>query len=174
MASPPPQDPSQGPPQNSGPPQGQPQGPPQGGPQGGGGPQIRIGAGPGGVQPTPEQIQQVQRRIAEDAQKAGMTVPEFLEHIKKQAMEKRAAQQQQGGQPGAPQGAPQQHPPQQGGRPGQVKQAITPGPPKPQALAIAKFLRGQDLKTRTCILNGERKDMFRGRRSQAVARKRAC
>jgi translocation protein SEC62 len=34
---------------------------------------------------------------------------------------------------------------------------------KPEALAVAKFLRGQDLKTRTCIFNGERKDMFKGR-----------
>jgi translocation protein SEC62 len=36
---------------------------------------------------------------------------------------------------------------------------------KPEALAVAKFLRSQDLKTRTCIFNGERKDMFKGRTS---------
>ena len=32
----------------------------------------------------------------------------------------------------------------------------------PKAIALAKFLKGQDLKPRTCILNGERKDMFKG------------
>ncbi len=37
-----------------------------------------------------------------------------------------------------------------------------PGPPNPQALAVAKFLKGQELKPRTCILNGERKEMFKG------------
>jgi len=118
---------------------------------------------PPGQRPTPEQIQAVQRKIAEDAQKAGMTVPEYIETLKKQAQERAMAMrraQAQGGQPGGP---PQQMagPPQQGG----VRQPITPGPPKPHALAIAKFLRGQDLKPRTCILNGERKDMFKVKRA---------
>lgn len=130
-------------------------------------------AGPGGIpiapgqRPTPEQIQAVQRKIAEDAQKAGMTVPEFIEQIKKQAQEKAMAQrlaQQQGGavqgQPGAP-GQPRPGPPQQMRQQPQ-RQAITPGPPKPEALAVANFLKKQDLKPRTCILNGERKDMFKG------------
>lgn len=161
----------------SSPPPFPPGGPPGGGPGGapggppGAGPAI---LGPGGIQfppgqrPTPEQIQAVQRKIAEDAQKAGMSVPEFIETIKKQAQEraihmrKLQAQQQQGGPPG-----PHNHPgaPAQvrGPQPaGGVRQPITPGPPKPQALAIAKFLRGQNLKPRTCILNGERKDMFKG------------
>jgi translocation protein SEC62 len=114
-----------------------------------------------GQRPTPEQIQQVQRKIAEDAQKAGMTVPQFIEHIKKQAQEKAMAArmaQQQGGQPGGPHQHPQQGPPGPAGQ----RQAIRPGPPTAEALAVAKFLSGQDLKTRTCILNGERKEMFKG------------
>ena len=41
-------------------------------------------------------------------------------------------------------------------------QPITPGPPNPAALAVATFLKNQDLKMRTCILNGQRKDMFKG------------
>lgn len=41
-------------------------------------------------------------------------------------------------------------------------QPITPGPPNPAALAVAAFLKNQDLKMRTCILNGQRKDMFKG------------
>jgi hypothetical protein len=35
---------------------------------------------------------------------------------------------------------------------------------KPEAVAVAKFLRSQDLKTRVCILDGQRKDMFKGKR----------
>lgn len=36
---------------------------------------------------------------------------------------------------------------------------------KPEALAVAKFLRSQDLKLRTCIFEGNRKDMFKGKHS---------
>ena len=73
-------------------------------------------------------------------------------------------QQQQQGQEGEHQHQHQhphphqhqhQHPPQ-----GQ-QQPIVPGPPNPVAISLAKFLRSQTLKPRTCILNGERKDMFR-------------
>ena len=113
-----------------------------------------------------------------------MSVPQFVEHIKKQAMEQQArlrAQQAAGGRlpdgvgpPGAigqpqPHGHPHPHshphPQQQQGQP----QPITPGPPNPKALAVAHFLKGQNLKPRTSILNGERKDMFRGRLAAATA-----
>jgi len=124
------------------------QGPPQGPP---GNPfNIRPGQ-----QPTPEQIAAMQRQLAIDAQKNGMTVPEFVAKLKQQQLAMQQAQQQaaqQGGQP-QPQGQPQQGAPQ----------PITPGPPKPEALAVAQFLKSQDLKPRTCILNGQRKDMFKGR-----------
>ncbi|CEJ84509.1 Putative Translocation protein SEC62 [[Torrubiella] hemipterigena] len=139
-----------------------------------------------GQQPTPEQIAELQRRIAEDAQRAGMTVPEFIEHIKEQrmrAMQQHAAQQQAAQQAAAQQGHEHSHeggdhghdhghdhdhdghthshPHQQQGQP----QPITPGPPNPKAIALAKFLKSQDLKPRTVILNGERKDMFRVKRA---------
>lgn len=104
-------------------PEGGPQGPPQ--------------------QPTAAQIQAMQRQLAIDAEKNGMTVPQFIEFLKKKQAE--AMAQQQSGQEA------QQQP-----------QPITPGPPNPAALAVAKFLKGQDLKMRTCILNGQRKDMFKG------------
>lgn len=129
---------------------------------------------------------QFDAKIAEQAAKEGVPVETIMARLQQQAQQQRAAmmmrmqqqaqqQQQQGGQPGQPQpgqgqpgqgqpgqGQPQGHqhphpPPQQG-----VQQAITPGPPNPVAIALANFLRSQDLKTRTCILNGERKDMFRG------------
>lgn len=84
-----------------------------------------------------------------DAQKAGMTVPQFVEKLKAQAIAQQQAQQQ---------AAAQQQAQQQ-------QQPIQPGPPKPEALAVANFLKKQDLKVRTCILNGQRKDMFKGKPS---------
>jgi translocation protein SEC62 len=78
--------------------------------------------------------------------------------LKKQQMERAQQhaqqQQQQGGGGGGPQGQPQRQP-----------QPITPGPPNPAAIAVANFLKSQDLKPRTCILNGQRKDMFKGKPS---------
>ncbi|KIW49131.1 hypothetical protein PV05_10839 [Exophiala xenobiotica] len=146
--------------------------------------------GPPGAQPfTPQQIQQM---IAMEAQKRGMTIPQF-QAFQRQQIEAEAAkagmspqqfvqmkqeearqafmrqqqqqQQQQQGQ-GQPQGQqpPGQRPPQ-----GQVQQIpvnLNSGvEPTPAALAVAKFLRSQDLKTRTCIFNGERKDMFKVKRA---------
>ena len=102
--------------------------------------------------PTPEQIQMMQRKITEDAQKAGMSVPQYLEHMKCQAKQQQRAKTSGGGA-GGPGGS---------GAPPPGAKPIHPGPPKPEALAVAKFLRSQELKLRTVILNGERKDMFRG------------
>ncbi|GAB1316673.1 Translocation protein S62 [Madurella fahalii] len=116
--------------------------------------------------PSPEQIAAMQRQIAIDAQKAGMTVPQFLEHLQKQAIEQqqRMMQQQQQGQQQHQHQHSHPHQHQHQHAPGQP-QPIVPGPPNPVALALAKFLRSQDLKPRTCILNGERKDMFRVKRA---------
>ncbi|KAF5244512.1 hypothetical protein FAUST_2332 [Fusarium austroamericanum] len=140
--------------------------PPQPGPQPGPG---QIPMPQPGQRPTPEQIQAMQRQLAIDAEKNGMTVPEFIEHIKRQAQEqmRMRAQQQQGGDHGHghdhdhDHSHPHPHQQQQQGR----SQPITPGPPNPKALALAAFLRGQDLKPRTVIMNGERKDMFRVKRA---------
>jgi translocation protein SEC62 len=46
----------------------------------------------------------------------------------------------------------------------QQQQPIQPGPPKPEAIAVANFLKSQDLKPRTVIHDEKRKDMFRGKR----------
>lgn len=112
-----------------------------------------------GQMPSPEQIAAMQRQLAIDAEKAGMTVPEFINHLRQQAMEQQMRMQQQHMQQQQMQQAQQQgeHQHQQG-----QPQPIVPGPPNPLALALAAFLRSQDLKPRTCILNGERKDMFKG------------
>ncbi|KAK4109556.1 translocation protein [Canariomyces notabilis] len=115
--------------------------------------------------PSPEQIAAMQRQLAADAQRAGMTVPQFIEHLKKQAIEQQQRMMQQQQQQGQGQHQHQhQHQHQQPQTPGQP-QPIVPGPPNPVALALAKFLRSQNLKPRTCILNGERKDMFRVKRA---------
>ncbi|KAI8963844.1 translocation protein [Daldinia sp. FL1419] len=139
---------------------------------------IPIQMGPGGQMPTPQQIAAMQQQLAAEAQKHGMTVPQFVEHIKAQriaqiqaAQRQQQQQQQQGGQ--GPQGGPQgpQGPPGPQGPQGQPRpppgqpQPIRPGPPNPIAIALANFLRGQPLKQRTCIINGERKDMFRVKRA---------
>jgi translocation protein SEC62 len=111
-------------------------------------PQIQFQFPPG-QKPTQEQIQELQRRLAADAQKAGLTVPQFVEKMRAEAMAKQQQQQAQ------QQAVAQQQQQQQ-------QQPIQPGPPKPEALAVANFLKSQDLKLRTCILNGQRKDMFKG------------
>ena len=99
------------------------------------------------------------RQLEADAQKAGMTFEQYINKLKQQAFEEHQKRQLQAQQQGAVQqpGQPQMMQGQQG-----QQVPITPGAPDPRALALAKWLRGQDLKTRTCILNGQRKDMFRG------------
>ena len=72
-------------------------------------------------------------------------------------MQAQQQQQAQQGQHQHPHPHQHQHQHQQQGQP----QPIVPGPPNPVAISLATFLRSQKLKPRTCILNGERKDMFR-------------
>ncbi|KAL1621724.1 Translocation protein S62 [Neofusicoccum ribis] len=148
MAAPPPQG-------QAGPQAGQPMPGPMPGPGGPMPPPLRPGQ-----QPTPEQIAFMQRQLAAEAQKHGMTVPQYVEQLKAQAMRQQQMMQQQqaqqGGQPPQP-GQPRPMPP--------GAQPVQPGPPTPQALAVANFLRSQDLKPRTCIFNEKRKDMFRVKRA---------
>ena len=111
---------------------------------------------------TPQQLQAQQRQqIQAEADKAGLTFDQYINKLKQQAFEthqrqQQMAQQQAQVQAGQPQGQPQMQ-----GQQGQ-QVPITPGAPDPRALALAKWLRSQDLKPRTCILNGQRKDMFKG------------
>jgi translocation protein SEC62 len=119
-----------------------------------------------GKAPTPEQLRQIQAHMQADARRMGLTMEAYTAKLKELAMRQQQqmqmqaqAQQQQAGQG-------QQEPSQ-------------PGPPKPEALAVANFLRSQDLKPRTCIFNEKRKDMFRVKRairalhSEAYAKARA-
>jgi len=45
------------------------------------------------------------------------------------------------------------------------QQPIQPGPPKPEAIAVANWLKSQDLKPRTVVHDEKRKDMFRVKRA---------
>ena len=120
---------------------------------------------------TPEQFSNMQRQqLAADAAKNGMTPEQYINQLKARAIQQRQQQaqqqaQQQGQQPGQQQGQPQGQ--AQVAKPGpQQQQHTVPvnsgAPPNPKAVAVAQFLRSQDLKTRTCILDGQRKDMFKG------------
>ena len=106
---------------------------------------------------TPEEFAKQQReQLTADAAKQGMTPEQYVAQLRARAMA--ANQQQQGGS--SPQGQ------QQGAQQQQQQEHQVPvnagGPPDPKAVAVAKFLRSQGLKSRTCIMDGQRKDMFKG------------
>lgn len=55
-----------------------------------------------------------------------------------------------------------------GGPPsGQMQVPGQPTPP-PEAIAVANFLKSADLKSRTCILGGQRKELFKGPLSSSL------
>lgn len=119
---------------------------------------------------SPQQFMAMQQqKLQEEAAKAGMTPQEFIAMKQKEAIEAQraaAAQAQQAQQNGQPPAQGQQPQQAQAPQPGQPQlQRIDLNKPveaKPDALAVAKFLRAQDLKCRTCIFEGQRKDMFKG------------
>jgi translocation protein SEC62 len=132
----------------------------QGGPQG----------PPQGQQPSPEQIALIRQKIQEEAAKLGITPQEFEQRIRAQAMAQQQAQQQAAAQGGHVHGPNCNHDHSHDGHshgeePQRQQVPINPGPPNPQALALANWLRTQDLKSRTALLRGERKDMFKGEQS---------
>ena len=127
-------------------------------PAGGNFPQLQPGQ-----QPSPEQIRAMQAQIASEAQKAGLTVPQYIERVKAQAFRQHQMQQQQQQMQAQQQGGPRPGGPG-GAQPGQ-QVPIAPGPPKPEGLAVANFLKSQNLKERTCILNQQRKGMFKVKRA---------
>lgn len=88
-----------------------------------------------------------------EAAKHGVPPQQYIEIMRAKAMQDHQRQQQAQAQQGkGPQGGQQM---QQIPLNGSVEA-------KPEALALAKFLRKQDLKTRTCVLEGIRRDMFKG------------
>ena len=123
---------------------------------------------------TPQQLQAQQRQqLQADADKAGLSFDQYVNKLKQQAFENHQRQQQMAQQQAQNAATQPQGQPQMQGQQGQ-QVPITPGAPDPRALALAKWLRGQDLKPRTCILNGQRKDMFRGTASVFPFSSHAC
>jgi translocation protein SEC62 len=88
-------------------------------------------------------------QLAAEAQKHGITVQEYVQRLRQQAMAQQQAQMQA----------------QQRAQQAQQQQPIQPGPPKPEAIAVANWLKSQDLKPRTVVHDEKRKDMFKGRTS---------
>ncbi|KAJ5925033.1 Translocation protein Sec62 [Penicillium verhagenii] len=138
---------------------------------------------------TPEQFGQKQReQLNADAAKLGLTPEQYVAQLRMRAMQAhqkqmeaqrqaqgspqqgqpgQPAQPAQPGQPGQQQQQGQSPNPQQGLPKQQMHQVpVNAGqPPDPKALAVANFLRSQTLKPRTCILDGQRKDMFKVKRA---------
>ncbi|BDD60795.1 Translocation protein S62 [Monascus purpureus] len=106
---------------------------------------------------TPEEFAKQQReQLAADAAKAGLTTEQYVAQLRMRAVAAQQAQRQA-------QGQAQQQPAQQ-----QTTTQVpvnASNPPNPKAIAVAKFLHSQDLKTRTCILDGQRKDLFKVKRA---------
>lgn len=126
---------------------------------------------------TVEEFSKMQReQLNAEAAKAGMTPEQYINQLRMRALQQRAAmqqqmqqQQQQGGQ-GQTQGQGQGQGQQGQGQPQvqhvqhvQQQVSVNPNaPPNPKAIALAKWLRSQNLKARTCILDGQRREMFKG------------
>jgi translocation protein SEC62 len=122
---------------------------------------------------TPEQFAQKQReQLTADAEKLGLTTEQYVAQLRTRAMQQHQQQQQQqaqqaqqqGGQPGQQQQQGQAQAPQQHQHQTQQQVPVNPNnPPDPKAIAVANWLRSQNLKPRTCIMDGQRKDMFKGK-----------
>ncbi|KAL2048011.1 hypothetical protein ABVK25_011107 [Lepraria finkii] len=154
---------------------------------------------PAGQQPTPQQMAQMQQQLAmeaarqgltipqlqakqraqleAEAKKEGLTFPQYIEKLRSAARENHQKAQEKAALQAQQQALQGQGQPQVQGQQGQ-QVPVTPGAPDPKAQALAKWLRGQNLKTRTCILNGQRKDMFRVKRAlraiESEAYTKAC
>lgn len=95
---------------------------------------------------TPEELGRRQReQIEREAANAGMSTEQYVVQMKARAMQAAQAQAQQQQQPA-----------------GRAVPLNMSGPANPKAIAVADFLRSQELKPRTCIFNGQRRDMFKG------------
>ncbi|KAB8278554.1 translocation protein Sec62-domain-containing protein [Aspergillus minisclerotigenes] len=131
---------------------------------------------------TPEEFAKQQReQLNAEAAKHGMSTEQYVQQLRMRALaahQKQVEAQRQGqgspqpGQPGQPgqqgqqdeqgQQTPQQPQPQQTTHQVPVNPS---NPPDPKAIAVAQFLRSQNLKPRTCIMDGQRKDMFKVKRA---------
>ncbi|OQE34704.1 hypothetical protein PENCOP_c016G06743 [Penicillium coprophilum] len=132
---------------------------------------------------TPQQFAAKQReQLAADAEKLGLTTEQYVAQLRMRAMQAHQQQQklqaEQQGQ-AAPEGqqapsAPQQHQHQHQHTTTQQVPVNPNNPPDPKAIAVANWLRSQNLKPRTCIMDGQRKDMFKGEAIESPAYAKAA
>lgn len=118
---------------------------------------------------TPEQFAQQQReQLAAEAAKNGVSTEEYVADLRARAMaahqKHMEAQQQEAAESGQG-GAPAQQQAQQQQTTSTQVPVNPSNPPDPKAIAVAQFLRSQNLKPRTCIMDGQRKDMFKVKRA---------
>ncbi|KAJ5907382.1 Translocation protein S62 [Penicillium taxi] len=118
---------------------------------------------------TPEQFAQKQReQLIADATKLGLSPEQYVAQLRARAMQAHQQQMEaQKAQAGSPQPGQQAQIPQPG-KPQQTTQQVPVNPnapADPKALALAKFLRSQDLKPRACIMDGQRKEIFKVKRA---------
>lgn len=103
------------------------------------------------------------QQLVEEAAKQGMTPEQYINQLRTRALQQHLQQQQakQAGGQGQAQGQPQAQ---------QQRQVpVNPAAAKdPKAIALANFLRSQNLKPRTCILDGRRKELFKGGKFHAM------
>ncbi|PGH12819.1 hypothetical protein AJ79_04043 [Helicocarpus griseus UAMH5409] len=126
-------------------------------------------------QPSPQQIAAMQQHLANEAAKRGMTAEEFS-NMQRQQIAAEAAKQGMTPEQYVNQlkaRALQQHQQQQAAKQaqaqgGQQQQHVpmnSNAPPDPRAVAVAQFLKSQDMKPRTCILDGRRRELFKVKRA---------
>ncbi|CAG8010804.1 unnamed protein product [Penicillium salamii] len=120
---------------------------------------------------TPQQFAEKQReQLTADAAKLGLTTEQYVAQLRARAMQAHQQQQQAQaqGQQAQTEGQqqPQQSAPQQHQHQTTQQVPVNPNnPPDPKAIAVANWLRSQNLKPRTCIMDGQRKDMFKVKRA---------
>ncbi|KAL2370573.1 translocation protein Sec62 [Blastomyces gilchristii SLH14081] len=107
---------------------------------------------------TPEEFSNMQRQqLAADAAKQGLTPEQYIAQLKARAIQQHQQQQQQQQQA--------KHAHEHGGQHPQHVPMNSNAPPDPRAIAVAQFLKSQDLKPRTCILDGRRRELFKVKRA---------
>ncbi|KAL4803551.1 translocation protein Sec62-domain-containing protein [Aspergillus unguis] len=141
-------------------------------------------------QPSPQQLAAMQQQFAAEAAKRGLSPEEFAKQQREQlnaeaakhgvsteqyvaqlrmramAAQQKAAEVNRQLQANGQGQGPARAQPGQGPQTHSQQVPVNPNAPKdPKAIAVAQFLRSQNLKPRTCIFDGQRKDMFKVKRA---------
>ena len=105
-----------------------------------------------------EQSEQIREQLSAEAAKHGLNLQQYMEQLKIQSLQQRSNSKN-------PHNNKSSHEPRIRNQIPLLKQdvPVQAESPKPEAIALAAFLRSQNLKTRACILQEKRKDMFKGK-----------